>query len=82
MNRTFLTVAVAALLSLGVSVASADSTRHPRHADHGLKHVTRTHHQAIRPGFAFLGYPVRGWYGPCVIDEGAGRFRPCDYGAQ
>ncbi len=77
MKRELLTLIIAAATSMGVSAASATSAGH-RH-DHANRHVSRAHHLAVRPGFAFA--PPAAWstYGRCVLDEGQGRFRSCSH---
>src|SRR5262245_61920140 len=68
MKRKLLTLSLAALASIGVSAALAASAAHHRH-DHGYRHVSRAHHHAIRPGFAFTPPAARNW-GGCVTDDG------------
>jgi hypothetical protein len=79
MKRKLVTLSLAALASIGVSAALAASAGHHRH-DRGYRHVSWAHHQAVRPGYAFMPRPA--WRGPgqCVTEEAQGRFRPCSWG--
>jgi hypothetical protein len=80
MTKKLLTLMVAAVASLAVSAASAASTRHHHKSDHGIRHISRTHTQVIRAGFAFGAVGLRNQFGSCVEDEGQGRFRSCSHG--